>query len=137
MFGYFAGRLGEFQRIQLCRDHSDDFAAVSSSGPPLLPVERRGDLQIAGIVQDALSELTIPVVTVKSESAGVKWIADRNDGVAGRIGLSRMVATSLNELGACSRARSLVSSLDTRRSFVGASPLRLPWISPTQPSTTC
>ena len=37
-----------------------------------------------------------------------------------------MTATSLNGLGAWSKARSLVSSLDTSRNLSGASPLRLP-----------
>jgi len=53
-----------------------------------------------------------------------------------RTPLPRIVAIALNGLGACSKARSLVSSLETSRSFSAASPLRLPEISPTQPSTT-
>src|SRR5438445_6691465 len=53
------------------------------------------------------------------------------------IALSLILAMSLNQPVACSSARSLVSSLDTRRNLAGASPDRLPRMSPTQPCTTC
>src|SRR5712692_4021285 len=53
-----------------------------------------------------------------------------------RIAVPRMVAASLNLPGACSNARSLVSSADTTRNFIGFSALRLPRISPTQSPIT-
>src|SRR5690242_20655089 len=53
------------------------------------------------------------------------------------IARSRILAKFLNEaVGPCSSARSLARSLLTTRSVVGASPVRLPLMSPMQPLIT-